>query len=46
MKDVNQKNITPPLAIDSEFLHGAFANPCTSKPLTRWGMAWGAIKIG
>jgi hypothetical protein len=31
MKDVNEKKITPPLAIDSEFLHRAFANPCTSK---------------
>jgi hypothetical protein len=31
MIDVNQEKFTLPLAIDSEFFHRAFANPCTSK---------------
>jgi hypothetical protein len=29
MKDDDQKKLIPQLAIDAEFSHRAFANPCT-----------------
>jgi hypothetical protein len=31
MKDDGQKKFTPQLEIDSEFVHSAFASPCTMK---------------